>query len=101
MLLDQGNLNRHVGRQIDVFEGVHETNGFGKSDVVVIRLLQFCNKKNCVRQIVYLDSKEEAKKSYSMGKYMTEIDFVLFGKKNSRYSKNKIALPGNCNIGWS
>ena len=49
VVLGLGDFNRHVGRQIDGFEGVHGGYGIGKRNVEEKRLLEFCDEKElCV-----------------------------------------------------
>ena len=49
VVLSLGNLNGHVGRRIDVFEGVHGGHGVCKKNVEGTRLLEFCDEKElCV-----------------------------------------------------
>ena len=45
VVLGMEDFNRHVGRRINGFEGVHGGYGNGKTNVEGRRLLEFCDKK--------------------------------------------------------
>ena len=63
-----GDLNGHVGKKANGFEGVHEGNGIGEQN------LEFCDQKNfCVANTWF--------KKKGSGSNKTEVDFVLVEKK--------------------
>ena len=80
VILGLGDFNRHVGRQIDGFEGVHGGYKIGKRNVEGRRLLEFCDEKELCMENTWFEKKEQRKITYSMGGNKTEIDFVLVGK---------------------
>ena len=82
VVLGLGDFNRHVGRLIDVFEGVHGGYEFGKRNVEERRLLEFCDVKELCKTNTWFEKKEQRKISYSMDGNEIEIDFVLVGKNN-------------------
>ena len=43
-----GDINGHVGKEIDGFEGVHGGNVFGERNLEGRMLLEICDKKSCV-----------------------------------------------------
>ena len=48
LTLGIGDINGHVGKKVDGFEGIHGGNGIGE-EIWNILLLEFCNLKNlCV-----------------------------------------------------
>ena len=82
VVLGMGDLNRHVGRRIGDFEGVHGEYGIGKKNVEERRLLEFCDEKELCVANKWFEKKEQRKIAYSKGGNETEIDFVLVGKNN-------------------
>ena len=45
MILGLADLNRHIGKRIDGFEGAHGGYGIGERNVEGRRLLDFCNER--------------------------------------------------------
>ena len=54
-----GDINGHVGRHIDGFDGVHGGYGVGKSNLEGRMLLELCLGIMCVKYMVYARGKEE------------------------------------------
>ena len=87
-----GDFNRHVGRWIDGFEGVHGGYEIGKRNVEERRLLKFCDEKElCVANAWF--KKEQRKITYRMGGNETDFDFVLVRKNYRKYLKDVKAIP--------
>ena len=61
VVLDMGDFNRHVGRWIDGFEGVHGGNGIGKTNVEGRRLLSFVMITSCAWQMCGLKRRSREK----------------------------------------
>ena len=92
MALGLGDVNGHVERQIDGFEGVHGGYEIGKRNVEGRRLHKFCNEKElCVANTWF--EKEQKKIICCADGNRTEIDFVLVGKNNKSYLKNVKVIP--------
>ena len=88
-----GDFNGHVGKWIEVYEGVHGRNGIGERNVEG-KMLEFCDeKKSCVANTRF--RKEGKRKvTYSAGKIRTEIDIVLVGKGNRKYLRDVKVISG-------
>ena len=86
VVLGLGDFNRHVGRWIDGFGGVHGGYKIGKRNVEERRLLKFCDEKESCKANTCL-------KGRSRGKYhrvwveMKQIDFILVSKNNKKFKR--------------
>ena len=93
VILGVGDFNKHVGRWIDGFEGVHGGYGIGKRNVEKTRILKFCDEKELYVANTGFEKKEQRIITYSIGRNETEIDFVLVGKNNKKYLKDVKVIP--------
>ena len=87
VVLGLGDFNRHVGRRIDAYEGVHGGYRIGERNVEGRKLLEFCDEKELHEANTWFE-KEQRKITYSMGGNKTEIDFALVSKNNRKYLKD-------------
>ena len=94
-VLGLGDFNRHVGRRINGFKGVHGGYEIGKRNVEVKRLHEFCDEKKLCVANTWLEKKKQRKilMIYSMGKNENEIVLELVGKNNTKYLKDVKAIP--------
>ena len=88
LVLDMGDVNGHVGKQIEEgYEGVDRENVIGERNVEG-KMLEFCDEKElCVANTWFRKGKKR-KVMYSAGESGTEIDFVLMGKGNKKYLRD-------------
>ena len=92
-MLGLGDLNGHVGKCAEGFEGIHGGYGIGKRNAEGRMLLDFCDQKElCVANTWY--KKNKRKVTNSSGGNDTEIDFVLVGKEKRKYLRDVKAVPG-------
>ena len=59
--------NKHVGRWIDGFEGVHGGYGIGKRNVEETRILKFCDEKELCMANTGFEKKEQRKINIQYG----------------------------------
>ena len=88
LVLDIGDFNGHVGKQIEGYEDVHGGNGIGERNMEGKVLLELCVANTWFRK------GEKRKVTYSAGGNELEIDFVLVGKGNRRYLRDVKVIPG-------
>ena len=95
LVLGMGDFNGHVGKRIEGYEGVHGGNGIGERNVEGKMLLEFCDEKELCVANTWFRKGEKRKVTYSTGGNGTEIDFVLVGKENRKYSIRDVnVIPG-------
>ena len=89
-----GDLNRHVGKESDGYEGVHGGQGYGMRNAEGERILEFCEAVGmivCGTQFRKADSKLI---SYSSGGSNTTVDYLMTLKQDRRGLKDAKAFPG-------
>ena len=77
-----GDINWHVGRHIDRFDGVHARYGVGQRNFEGRMLLEFCLEKELCVSNTWFKIVEKRKVTFRLGKNETEIDFVLMKKEH-------------------
>ena len=85
-LLICGDLNGHVGFEIDGFEGVHDGFGFGKRNVEGEMILEFADALNLSVLNMWF-KKERRLFTYESGECRTVVDYIL-----SRKSEKKLGV---------
>ena len=85
LVLDMGDFNGHVGKQVEGYEGVHGGNGIGERNVEGKMLLEFWDEKELCVTNTWFRKGEKRKATFSSGENEMEIDFVLVGKGNRKY----------------
>ena len=87
MTLGIRDFNSHVGKKMDVFEGVHEGNRIGEQNLKDRMVLKFYNQKNlCGENTLF--KKEKRKVTYSSGGNEAKIDFGLVEKESRKFLKD-------------
>ena len=98
LVIIAGDLNGHVGKDSDGYEGVHGGRGYGTRNREGKRILEFGSdmdmvvtntmfKKRLSRLITYSTGDEENKIS-------TQIDYILIGRKNMKLVKDVKVIAG-------
>ena len=72
--------NKHVGKCVGGFEGVHAGNGIGKRNAKGRRLLKFCDEKELSVANTWFYKEKKRKITYSAGGCEVAIDVVPVGK---------------------
>ena len=80
-LLICGDLNGHVGSEIDGFEGVHGGFGFGKRNVEGEMILETADALNLAVLNTWFKKKEKRLFTYENGECRTVVDYILSRKK--------------------
>ncbi|KAM9794705.1 uncharacterized protein LOC133163459 [Syngnathus typhle] len=89
-----GDLNGHVGRESDGFEGVHGEQGYGMRNAEGERILEFGNALELVLCNT-LFKKDEAKLvTYSSGGCKSTIDYIMVRKEDRVLVRDAKAIPG-------
>ena len=94
LVLGMGAFNRHIGKQIVGYEGVHGGNGIGERNVEGKMLLEFCKGKELCVANTWFRKGGKRKEMYSTGENGTEMDFVLVRKGNRKYLRDVKVIPG-------
>lgn len=93
-----GDLNGHVGKNQDGFEGVHGGHGFGKRNPEGDRILSFADSMNMIVVNTWFQKKEEHFITYKSGQDRSTVDYILAPKDWHRRMKNVRVIPGECCI---
>ena len=91
MCLDD--INGHVGRYINGFDGVRGGYGVGQRNLEGRMLLQFCLEKELCVSNTWSKREENRKVTFRMDENETEIDFVFIKKEHRRTIRNVKAIP--------
>ena len=93
IIVSLGDVNEHVEKCAESFEGVHGGNGVGKRNAEGRRLLEFCDKRELCVANTWFKKTVNRKITYSVGGCGTEIDFVLMGEKYRKYIRDVKVIP--------
>ena len=85
--------NRHVGKWIEGYEGVHEGNGIRERNVEG-KMLEFWDERELSVANTWFRKGKKKNVTYSTGENGMEIDFVLVGKGNRKYLRDVKLIPG-------
>ena len=83
-LLICGDLNGHVGSEIDGFEGVHDGFGFGKRNVEGEMILEFADALNLAVLNTWFKKEERRLFTYESGGCRTVVDYILSRKSEKK-----------------
>ena len=83
-----GDLNGHIDRHIDGFDGLHGLYGDGQKNLEGRMLLEFCLEKELCVLGTWFKREEKRKVTFRMGENETEIDFVLLKKECRWFLRN-------------
>ena len=79
-----GDINGHIGRHIDSFDGMNGGYGVGKRKLERGIILEFYLEKELCVSNTWLRKEEKRKMTVRMGENKTEVDFVLTKKEHRR-----------------
>ena len=88
----QGDLNGHIGKNSEGYEGLHDGHRYGVRNMEGERILEFCEAvgDDCVAYSLVRQSKLI---SYSSGGYNTTVDYLLAQKQDRKFLKDAKAFP--------
>ena len=81
LVLGLRDFNGHVGKEIEVFKGVHGGYGIGEQNAGGRMLLEFCEEKELCVTNTWFQKKHNRKVTFKAGEFASEIDFVLILKQ--------------------
>ena len=81
MLWVGGDLNGHVGRAVDGYEGVHGGFGYGDRNMEGELILEFCDATGMVICNTWFEKKMNSLVTYESGGSCTMIDYILTKKR--------------------
>ena len=80
-----GDLNGHVGRNIEGFQGVHGGFSIGERNQEGRMLLEFCYAKHLCIANTWLRKADKKKIAYGSGCNKSNIDFCMMGKVDLKF----------------
>ncbi|XP_063544350.1 craniofacial development protein 2-like [Cydia strobilella] len=89
-----GDLNGHVGKDRDGFEGYHGGFGFGRQNSEGATIMEFAASQNLAVVNTFFQKKEEHLITYKSGRAKTQIDYILIDKQNLKQIKDCKIIPG-------
>src|SRR6187399_2468777 len=91
-------LNGHVGKVQDGFEGVHGGHGFGKRNAEGEMLLEFAVAMDLVVGNTFFVKDDTKKITYQSGDSKSQIDYILVRRKDKSFLKNVTVINGEACI---
>ena len=95
-LLICGDLNGHVGSEIDGFEGVHGGFGFGKRNVEGEMILEFADALNLAVLNTWFKKKASRLFTYESGECRTVVDYILSRKSERKMIRDVKVVKIEC-----
>ena len=86
--IGMGDINRHVCKNIDGFQGVHGGFSIGERNQEGMMLLEFCDAKHSCIANTWLRKTDKKKITYGSRWNKSEIDFCIMGKVDRKFLKN-------------
>ena len=87
MIIRMEDLNGHIGRNIDGFQGVHRRFSIGKRNHEGRMLLEFFDAKHLCIANTWLRKADKKNITYGSGDNASEIDFCIM-RKDRKFFKN-------------
>jgi len=94
MLWVGGDLNGHVGRAVDGYEGVHGGFGYGDRNMEGELILEFCDATGMVICNTWFEKKMNSLVTYESGGSCTMIDYILTRKEDRKFVRNVKVIAG-------
>ena len=89
-----GDMNGHVGRNVDGYEGVHDGNGFGDCNAKDEAILEFAMCFGLVVANTFFTKEMQKLVTYESGEVRTVVDYVLARKNDMKNVKDVKVIPG-------
>ena len=92
MFVVGGDLNGHVGTNVDGYDGVHGGYGFGERNADGERILEFCNAMELIVTNTCFKRQKNKLATYVSGGTVSAIDYLLLRGCDRRHIKSKSLL---------
>ena len=89
-----GDLNGHVGQDVEGFEGVHGGNGYGKRNLEGEMILEFARAMGMVVCNTLFTKEERKKVTYESGGNKSEVDYFMVRQLDKRLVKDVTVING-------
>ena len=96
ILIVCSDLNGHIGKDSDGFEGIHGGHGYGIRNAEGTRILDMCAATNLVVANSFFKKDNNKLITYSSGNTNTQIDYILTNQSNLKYTKNVKVICEEC-----
>ena len=84
LVIIAGDLNGHVGRGSEGYEGIHGGRGYGTRNREGDRILEFGNATDMVVLNTMFEKKDNRLITYQSGEDSTQIDYILISRENRK-----------------
>ena len=94
LVLVAGDLNGHVGKTADGYEGVHGGFGYGNRNPEGERILEFCDATNMVIANTLFRKRDSRLVTYQSGNSSSQIDYILVRDAHRKFVKDTKVIAG-------
>ena len=92
ILVAAGDFNGCVGKDTDGLENIHGGKGYDHQNHDGTRILDMCTATNLAITNIYFPKPDIKLNTYKSGTSLSEIDFILFKRKDLKMIRNKKLL---------
>ena len=94
LVIIAGDLNGHVGRGSEGYEGIHGGRGYGTRNREGDRILEFGNATDMVVLNTMFEKKDNRLITYQSGEVSTQIDYILISRENRKLVRDVKVISG-------
>ncbi len=94
LVIIAGDLNGHVGKASEGYEGIHGGRGYGTRDTEGERILELASATDMVVANTMFDKRDSKLITYVSGDVSTQIDYILIGKSSLKLVKDVKVIAG-------
>ena len=94
LIIVMGDFNRHVGRNIDGFQGVHVGFCIGKRNQEGRMLLEYCDAKFLCLANTWFRKADKKNITYGSGCSESQIESCMMGKVDRKFFRNVKVISG-------
>ena len=94
LVIIAGDLNGHVGKCSEGYEGIHGGRGYGTRNTEGERILEFGSATNMVVANTMFDKRDSRLITYVSGEDSTQIDYILIDKNSLKLVKDVKVIAG-------
>ncbi len=94
VVLVSGDLNGHVGKVANGYEGVHGGFGYGNRIPEGERILEFCNATDMIVANTLFKKRDSRLVTYQSGNSSSQIDYILVRKTHRKFVRDVKVIAG-------
>ena len=94
LVIIAGDLNGHVGKASEGYEGIHGGRGYGTRDTEGERILELASATDMVVANTMFDKRDSKLITFVSREFSTQIDYILIGKSSLKLVKDVKVIAG-------